>query len=107
MNGVDLGSTFPEHPLMPVNPSCERRHTVTVGDKTVAWISNVQTGEQRWDSPMPSSSMHIRLSLCPDEGGPLFCGYQYLAQHHCAMSLHRDERFGELKHLRYRQLVDF
>ena len=64
---------------------------MTVEETTLAWISNLETGEQRWDSPMTPASSHVRLSLCPDEGGPLFCGYQYLAEHRAAIALHRDE----------------
>ena len=89
--GLDLASIFPEDPYLPLNPRCESRHRCIVDNKSLAFIVNNETGACRWDVPCKATSCHVRLSLCPDEGGPLFAGYQYLAHHNASIALHRDE----------------
>ena len=43
--------------------------------------------------PDPGEEGHLRLILCPDEGGPLWSAYQFLAHSGAAIGFRRDELF--------------
>ena len=91
--GLDLSNIFPECPLLPLQPERETRTITTVDSKCMAYITSKETGESRWDSPGPHPAGHVRLVLCPDEGGPLWSAYQFLAHNHAAIGFRRDELF--------------
>ena len=89
--GVALDSIFPENALRPPVPGQEQRHCVKVGNEHWAFIVNPSNMEWRWDTPATSETKHVRLVLCPDEGGPLYSGFQFLCHNDAAVALHRDE----------------
>ena len=55
-----------------------------------AFTFDAKTGEAQWVG-FKDDSPNTRVILNPDEGGPLYSGYQYLAQAHFPISLRRDE----------------
>ena len=89
--GVALDSIFPDNALRPPVPGQEERLSFKVGNEQWAFIVNPSTLECRWDTPQISESKHVRLVLCPDEGGPLYSGFQFLCHNDAAVALHRDE----------------
>ena len=89
--GVNLDSIFPSDPLLPLDPSCERRTSCSVNGQTWSYIYNLETMETRWDCPTPRNTKHVRLVLSPDEGSPLYSGYQFLTYNNAAAALNRDE----------------
>ena len=91
--GLDLSRIFPSSPLLPLNPERERRLTTVIDNCAHAYVTDKSTGASRWDCPMPQagSESHVRLVLCPDEGGPLWSAYQYMAHNHAAVGFRRDE----------------
>ena len=87
---LDLDSIFSSDVLQPIRPSCEERLIHRVGDHRLAYVRNKETGDCRWDHPRKDPDL-LRLVLSPDEGGPLFCGYQFLSSKGGAVILNRDE----------------
>ena len=86
--GVDLDHIFPEQPLLPLDPSREERKIHHTNGQSFAYIVNADNETVRWDTLTPSR--HLRLILSPDEGGPLFCGFQYLASRNGCVGFNRD-----------------
>lgn len=41
---------------------------------------NTETGAAQWDVVLPEDCQELRLVLAPDEGGPLWAGFQWLAK---------------------------
>ena len=41
---------------------------------------NTETGAAQWDTVLPEDCQELRLVLAPDEGGPLWAGFQWLAK---------------------------
>ena len=79
--------------LRPVVPGVEVRVKET---GTPAYVFNTNTGEAKWDTihckrPDVCDSGHVRLVLEPDEGGPLFCAFNYMATRGYAVGFIRDE----------------
>ena len=91
--GLDLDMTFPEQCLQPLNPLTETRLLYTVNGKHLGFIVNKSTGQSRWDTIPGAVSKHTRLTLSPDEGGPLYCVYIHLASNGAAINFVRDELF--------------
>ena len=92
-SGVDLSRIFPECPLLPIDPEHETRNTTTLDNEAMAYVSTNETGQSRWDCPSLQSQAHVRLVLCPDEGGPLWSAYQFLAHNNAAIGFRRDELY--------------
>lgn len=88
--GLDLDSLWPSEPFRPLNPDFEERHIHVMGKEQLAFIRDIRTDECRWDVPLDTAK-HLRLVLCPDQGSPLFAGYQYLCHNGAAVALIRDE----------------
>ncbi|CAE7775215.1 unnamed protein product [Symbiodinium sp. CCMP2456] len=84
--GVSLDLCWPRQPLIPADPEKEERFLHKL---TLAFLFDRQTGISKWDTPM--STDHVRLVICPDQGGPMFCCYQYLAHLGASVALTRDE----------------
>ena len=89
--GLDLDSLWPSEPLRPLNPDFEERHIHVMGKEQLAFIRDIRTDQCRWDVPLAHTAKHLRLVLCPDQGSPLFAGYQYLCHNDAAVALIRDE----------------
>ena len=91
--GLDLCRIFPSSPLLPLNPEREERLTTLLENCPHAYVTDKTSGESRWDCPMQQAGCesHVRLILCPDEGGPLWSAYQYMAHNHAAVGFRRDE----------------
>ena len=89
--GIELDDIFPARPLRPVDPAKEQRLFHTLDGKRMAYIASKEDNTARWDTIGPSK--HLRLVLSPDEGGPLFCGFQWLAYHNGCVALNRDPLF--------------
>ena len=64
-----------------------------IEDKPWAYITDLSSGVSRWDCPTQENEGHLRLILCPDEGGPLWSAYQFLAHSGAAVGFRRDELF--------------
>ena len=41
---------------------------------------HTETGAAQWDAVLPEDLQELRLVLAPDEGGPLWAGFQWLAK---------------------------
>ncbi|CAE7336219.1 unnamed protein product [Symbiodinium microadriaticum] len=93
--GLDLDSLWPSEPLRPLNPDFEERHIHVMGKEQLAFIRDIRTDQCRWDVPLAHTAKHLRLVLCPDQGSPLFAGYQYLCHNDAAVALIRDEMYGD------------
>ncbi|CAE7582444.1 unnamed protein product, partial [Symbiodinium sp. CCMP2456] len=80
----------PPTPLLrPVNPQQLERREYYDGR---AYITDERTGAAIWnDIPVEQAPSLVRLVLCPDEGSPLYSGYQFLAQRGLPLALLRDE----------------
>ena len=91
--GLDLARIFPSAPLLPLNPDREERLRTLINDRCHAYVCDKTTAQSRWDCPMPdpNTPSHIRLILCPDEGGPLWSAYQFMAHNQAAIGFRRDE----------------
>ncbi|CAE7218603.1 unnamed protein product [Symbiodinium sp. CCMP2592] len=87
--GISMEDCWPRHPLVAANPERESRILHKVGALSLAYIFDRESGTCRWDTPM--STDHLRLVICPDQGGPMFCCYQYLAHNGASVALVRDE----------------
>lgn len=90
---LDLDELFPESMLQPLHPAIESRHEHIVGDKNYVYVLDKTDGQVRWDVPMENQNQHCRLVLAPDEGGPLYCVYQFLASKGACVNLVRDEAY--------------
>ena len=57
-----------------------------------ACITDQRTGAAVWnDIPVEQARGLVRIILCPDEGSPLYSGFQFLAQRGLPLTLLRDE----------------
>ena len=86
----DLDTIFPENPLRAVDPAQEIRTVHRLGSDVLAFHVNTSTGEATWAAVMPGADKAARLVLAPDEGGPLYASYQYLALQGAKITLNRD-----------------
>ncbi|CAE7672747.1 unnamed protein product [Symbiodinium sp. CCMP2456] len=89
--GMSMDSFFPRNPLKAKVCGREDRQVHTVNNENLAFISDKESGQTRWDVPMQSASEDLRLVLCADQGSPLFTCYQFLAHSGANISLIRDE----------------
>ena len=92
--GLDLDNFRAESPLQPVEALTEYRimYADASGFKK-PFIINKESGQSRWDWPDCGDGgnlMHHRLSLCPNEGSPLFTVFQYLSGAGFSVHLNRD-----------------
>ena len=85
---LSLDDLFPTHPLLPAKET-ETRELYKLKSAARPFLFDRETGATRWDVPVHTD--HLRLVVCPDQGGPMFCCYQYLAHLGAAVSLVRDE----------------
>ena len=86
---IDFDDIFPQDLLQPVDRVAETRHHHVIEGVDMAFVVNAVSGESRFDVPFHNT--HTRLVLAPDEGGPLFAAFQYLASKGAAVGLNRDE----------------
>ena len=89
---IDLDNFIPQAPLRPVNPETEeRRYHQEKGGSVIPYVVNRISGEATWDRPvLEGKDGHLRLSLCPDEGSPLYTVFQYLSLNDVCVMLNRD-----------------
>ena len=87
--GLSLDQLWPSSPCCPADPHTEERRLHAVGDEIKGFVVNRETGNSRWDTHVPDDS--LRLIFCPDQGGPLFSAYQFLAYHNAKVGFVRDE----------------
>ncbi|CAE7212877.1 unnamed protein product [Symbiodinium sp. CCMP2592] len=73
---ISLDDLFPTHPLAPAKET-ETRELYKPKSAAMPFLFDRETGASRWDVPLHTD--HLRLVVCPDQGGPMFCCYQYLA----------------------------
>ncbi|CAE7198608.1 unnamed protein product [Symbiodinium sp. CCMP2592] len=85
---ISLDDLFPTQPLLPAKET-ETRELYKLKSAAMPFLFDRETGASRWDVPIHTA--HLRLVVCPDQGGPMFCCYQYLAHLGAAVSLVRDE----------------
>ena len=86
----DLDTIFSATPLRAIDPAHEPRAEHRLGSDVLAFHVNTTTGECTWAAVMPGEDTTVRLVLAPDEGGPLFACYQYLALQGAKVTLNRD-----------------
>ncbi|CAE7370976.1 unnamed protein product [Symbiodinium necroappetens] len=86
----DLDSIFPETPLRPTAHADEIRCEHRVGSEVLAFHVSTTTGESTWAAVMPEADKAVRLVLAPDEGGPLYACYQFMALQNAKVTLNRD-----------------
>ena len=86
----DLDTIFSATPLRAIDPAHETRAEHRLGSDVLAFHVNTTTGECTWAAVMPGEDTTVRLVLAPDEGGPLFACYQYLALQGAKVTLNRD-----------------
>lgn len=87
--GLSLDQLWPSSPCNAVDPDTEERRLHTVGDEVMGYVVNRETGISRWDTHMPDEA--LRLIFCPDQGGPLFAAFQFLAFNNAKVGFIRDE----------------
>ncbi|CAE7211126.1 unnamed protein product, partial [Symbiodinium sp. KB8] len=86
----DLDTIFPESPLKAANPAEQVRHQHKAGSQLLAFYTNTRTGDATWAAVRPEEDRAPRLVLAPDEGGPLYACYQFLALQNAKVTLNRD-----------------
>ena len=86
----DLGTIFPESPLKAGNPAEQVRNLHKVGSQVLAFYTSTATGESTWAAVRPEEDRATRLVLAPDEGGPLYACYQFMALQDAKVTLNRD-----------------
>ena len=79
----DLDTIFPESPL-------KARNLHKVGSQVLAFYTSTATGESTWAAVRPEEDRATRLVLAPDEGGPLYACYQFMALQDAKVTLNRD-----------------
>ena len=90
--GIGLEEVFPSCRCAPIDPDNEERRLHSVGDGLLAFVANKATGVARWDTVLEGpNSDTLRLILCPDQGGPLYAAYQFLAHNGANVGFIRDE----------------
>ena len=72
----------------PVDPNEQELRETYEGK---AYIFSCKTGQAEWLTPERDADDAIRLVLNPDEGGPLFSAWQFLAGLGLPVSFSRDE----------------
>ena len=87
--GLSLDQLFPTSPCIAVDPDTEERRLHAVGDEVMGYVVNRETGISRWDTHMPDEA--LRLIFCPDQGGPLYSAFQFLASNNAKVGFIRDE----------------
>ena len=88
---TDIDEFKADRILEPVNPLTQKR--LWYPDQqgyTRPFIVDMETGEAHWDHACDSPASHNRLSICPDEGSPLFTVFQYLSGAGFSVHLNRD-----------------
>ncbi|CAE7820525.1 unnamed protein product [Symbiodinium sp. CCMP2592] len=86
---LDLQLQPPSPLLRPVKHEQHERRDYYDGR---AYITDQTTGAAVWnDIPVEQAPGLVRIVLCPDEGSPLYSGFQFLAQRGLPLALLRDE----------------
>ena len=88
--GLSLDDIFPSCPCVSVDGDNEERQQHALNDKCLSYVINKESGKCRWDTIMDGRD-HLRLVLCPDQGGPLYAAYQFLAGANASIGFVRDE----------------
>ena len=90
--GLSLDNLFPSCPCAPVDADSEVRRQHTLNDEVLSFVVKRDTGASRWDTVVEGQGCNsLRLMLCPDQGGPLYSAYQFLAHHGANVGFIRDE----------------
>ncbi|CAE7241511.1 unnamed protein product [Symbiodinium microadriaticum] len=90
--GLSLDNLFPSCPCAPVDADSEVRRQHTLNDEVLSFVVKRDTGASRWDTVVEGQGCNsLRLILCPDQGGPLYSAYQFLAHHGANVGFIRDE----------------